>query len=83
MTKLIVKPSVFKERFHYEGKTYYLTLANKCLVSYDRVDTYLPVFHSQNNFCQLISKKEYKEIKRKYENSFTSKVKKHIQLTLF
>jgi len=83
MIKLFVKPNVFKERFYYKGKTYYLTLSNKCLVSYESIDTYLPVFHSQNNFCEVISKKEYLQYKNNYENSLIVKTKKRTQLTLF
>jgi hypothetical protein len=83
MSKLFVKPTVYKESFNYGGKTYYLTLSNTCLVSHIRLETYLPIFYSRNNFREVISKKEYKEVKKAFDNRFALKVKKHIQLTLF
>jgi hypothetical protein len=82
MIKLFVKPDVFKEQFTYMGKTYYLTLANKCLVSHIPVETCLPIFHNQNNFCEVISKREYREYKKKYEASLLVGLKKRVQLTL-
>jgi hypothetical protein len=83
MSKLIVKPLVYKEKFCFNGKTYYLTLRNQCLISYHALDTYLPIFNIQNNFCEIISKKEYLFIKKEYENSLITKINNRIQLTLF
>lgn len=62
--KIYLCPSFYSEHFVFEGRRYYLTSSHALVSDYGKYGMMPP---AGRGFYLLISKKEFKEIKEKYE----------------